>query len=154
VTPTADISSILARDLNARLPRNLRHFVAAGERTLVLIPGYPSTIAATNRRVLVSPRRSETVPTVYDYAALAGMRGAFNVLGRRWVALSGPGLNDHPGFAELGLVPNATLVQVWRLGRARTAVEELNALIEAMHSGVASVEPSAPHDPEPDVARE
>jgi hypothetical protein len=55
------------------------------------------------------------------------------VLGRRWVALSGPGLNDHPGFAELGLVPNATLVQVWRLGQARTALEEIKALIEAMH---------------------
>jgi hypothetical protein len=127
-----DLAAIQARNLNASLPRTLRHFVDPDERTLVIIPGYPSSIAATNRRVLVSPRRSETIPTVYPYAALTGIDGSFKVLGRKFVAFSGPGLNDHPGIAELGLTPNATLVQVWRLGQARNAVAEINALIAAM----------------------
>lgn len=126
-------TEILTRDLNREVPRNVRFFLEPNERALIVIPGFPSSIVATDRRVLLSPRGKEAQPTVYLYSALTGVGGSFDVIGRKYVALAGPRLNDHPSVMELGRTPNATLVQVWRLGQARTAVAELNQLIRAMN---------------------
>ena len=133
-------TAILARDLTGIVPRNVRHFLESDERAVVVIPGFPSSIVATTKRVLVSPRRNETKPTIYPYSALTGIDGSFDVFGRKYVALEGPGLNDQPSVMELGRTPNATLVQVWRLGKARTAVAELNALIKSMNEHADAVD--------------
>lgn len=136
-----DTAEILARDLGASLPPGLRALLRPDERAVIIIPGYPSTIAATNQRVLVSERRGQVGPTAYRYSELTGIGGSFEVVGRKYVALAGPGLNDKPGISELGRMPNATLVQVWRLGQARTAVDELNGLIAEMHEHPPETDP-------------
>lgn len=135
---------ILARDLNGVVPRNLRLFLESGERAVIVIPGYPSSLVATNKRVLLSPRGREMAPTSYPYRALTGIGGSFKVVGRKYIALAGPGLSAHPSVMDLGRTPNATLVQVWRLGQARTAVAELNELIGAMNAAGTAQRETAP----------
>ncbi len=139
-----DLTEILGRDLNARLPGSLRQILLPDERAVVVVGRFPATIAATTQRVLVSPHAAFPLPIVLPYSALTGAKGTMAVIGRRYIALSGAGLNDHPNAFELGLIPNATLVQLWDIGAGRKALAELGALIPAMRARIeAAASPAA-----------
>lgn len=129
-----EIQEIEARNLNDRLPRGIHPFIAEGERALIIIPGVPGAIVATNQRVIVERMATPMQPQVFPYRALTGAVAHLKLFGRRFAALAGPGLDPDPGAIAIGRSRNATVVQVWRLGATRQAVAELNELIATMNA--------------------
>jgi len=117
-----------ASDKTVEAPPSLAALLADDERVVLVLPGFPRSIVATDRRVMTGPSGSLPGDTrSYRYEELTGVSAHLGILSRRTVVLEGPGLrSDWAGARRDG---NSTVVQVWRLGPARLAVERLRALI-------------------------
>ncbi len=117
-----------ARDGRFDAPPGLAALLEEGERVLLVLPGFPRSLVATDRRVITGPSSTSPASTrVFRYEELTGVTAHLGILSRRSVVLEGPGLRtDWAGSNHDG---NAVTVQVWRLGQARDAVERLRSLI-------------------------
>lgn len=129
-----DVDEILARDLNDAAPSGIRPFLRPGERVLIAIRGVPGAIVATSQRVIVERSVTPLAPTIFEYSELTGATAKLGLFSRRYVALTGPGLNPAPGLIEIGRSKHATVVRIDRLASTRQAVAELNLVIPAMQA--------------------
>ncbi len=110
-----------------------------GERALVIIPGAPGAIVATDRRVIVERTATPLKPEIFAYQDLTGAVARLEFLSRRVVALDGPGLRNDLGTFAVGRSRNGTVISPFRLERTRVSVADLNTLISAMNAEVGAL---------------
>ena len=128
-----DLAEILGRDLRRRVPEALVSMLEPGERALVVVDGVPGAIVATDRRVLVERWLHPTVAFRYD--ELTGAIAHVGIFSKRYVALTGPGLQSSFGFGMQGRSNNATVVQIWRMGQAKSAATDITKIVNAINAG-------------------
>ena len=138
-TGPAGILTLLERNLERELPLGVRPFMEPGERGLVIIPGTPGAIVATDRRVIVERKRTPLQPAIYAYRDLTGVRPHLALNRRPSVELAGPELPANQRDVEILRSKNATFVSAWHVDEVRVSAVELDILISEMNTHAAAL---------------
>ncbi len=114
-------------DLTAKLSPRLQQLLEPGEIPLLVIPGFPRTIVATDRHVIVGQSGvSPAFSGIFRYEQLSGVKAHFGLISRR-VVLEGPELPT--SWLETARVGTSTVIAFWRVRQTRIAVERLREMI-------------------------
>jgi hypothetical protein len=114
-----DVKSVLLRNLDVGVSASIRRLFRPKEHAIVIVSGEPSSIVATNERILVA--QAGHAPLVLDYHDVSGARADLPLIGARSVTLAGTGTKV------------ATSIGFRDRGKAQRGVDELNAVIDAQN---------------------
>lgn len=110
------------------VPARIARLIEDGERVLLVLSGFPRSIVATDRRVIVAQSTASPATTrSFQYGELTGVTAHLGIFARRQVLLDGPGFPTD--FFGSGTFGNSTIVMIWRLAQTRVAVDRLRVII-------------------------